>query len=87
MEKAAAKVLGGVGGAVIANNTRDSRSGNTDECFETILENKEVTKYDYVQEERIRGYKNYFNYNGQEFVKISQNSPLTSVKITKTISF
>lgn len=80
-----AKAVGGLSGAYIANQHRDS-GYTTQYCNETRYKDKVITKYDYVKEDRITGYRNIFTHNGKRYTKISKK-PLHRVRITTTISF
>ena len=80
-----AKAVGGLSGAYIANQNRDGQY-STQYCNETRYKDEVVTKYDYVSEEKITGYRNIFTYDGKKYTKISKH-PLRQVKITTSISF
>jgi uncharacterized protein YcfJ len=81
----AARVIGGLVGANIANATRDSRY-QRNYCTETRYKDVVITKYDYRTEKKIRGYKNVFVYKGKRYTKKS-NYPLKTIRITTSISY
>ncbi|MEA3554022.1 MAG: glycine zipper 2TM domain-containing protein [Campylobacterota bacterium] len=81
----AARVIGGLLGANIANNTRQG-SYQTQYCTETRYKDVVVRKYDYKTEKKIQGYKNIFYYNGKKYKKRSKY-PLKTIRITKSISY
>ena len=80
-----AKAVGGLSGAYVANQNRDGEY-STQYCNETRYKDEVITKYDYVSEEKITGYKNTFIYDGKEYTKVSKH-PLREVKVTTSISF
>ena len=80
-----AKAVGGLSGAYMANQNRDGEY-STQYCNETRYKDEVVTKYDYVSEEKVTGYRNTFTYEGKRYTKISKY-PLKQVKITTSISF
>jgi len=81
----AAKVVGGLLGAKIANSNRNS-SYQTQYCEETRYKDEIITKYDYTTQSKIQGYKNTFIYNGKTYIKIS-NHPLKTVQVRVTLSY
>lgn len=81
----AARVIGGLLGANIANGTRGNRY-QTNYCTQTRYKDVVVTKYDYRTENKIRGYKNVFIYKGKKYTKKS-NYPLKTIRITTSISY
>ncbi|MEA3498116.1 MAG: glycine zipper 2TM domain-containing protein [Campylobacterota bacterium] len=83
--RTAAKVVGGLLGAGIANSHRGYRD-NTQYCDEIRYKDEVITRYDYRTEKKLQGYKNIFFYNGQKYTKIT-NHPLKRVKVTTSISF
>ena len=80
-----AKIAGGLLGAGIANNNRDPKYQTT-YCNETRYKDEVVTKYDYVEEEKLQGYDNTFMYNGIKYTKRTKR-PRKTIKITTSISF
>lgn len=80
-----AKVVGGLLGGKIANDSRNS-SYQTQYCNETRYKDEVITKYDYVDKEKLQGYENIFVYNGKRYTKMS-NRPLKRIKVTTTISY
>ena len=88
----AAKIVGGLLGAAVANASREDRySSNSyearnDYSYETSYETRCETKKHHRQEKVITGYKNYFNFKGREYTKIS-DEPLRKVRIEHSISF
>ena len=81
----AAKVVGGLLGAKIANSHREN-SYKTQYCNETRYKDEVVTKYDYTTQSKIQGYKNTFTYEGKSYTKTS-NLPLKTVKVRISISY
>lgn len=80
--KSAAKIGGGVLGAVIANNTRNAR---IKECktYETITKCR--PKYEYQTVHRTIGYNNCAYVDGQKYCKQTR-SPIKYLHIKKTIT-
>jgi len=81
----AAKIVGGLLGANIANNQRQS-SYNTKYCNETKYKDEIVTRYDYVEQKKLQGYKNTFHYKGETYTKIT-NYPKKRIRISTRISY
>jgi len=61
--KDAAKVVGGIGGAVIANNLRDSKPNYEERGNERRVEKRCEIEYVITREDRVVGYKNFFYLN------------------------
>ncbi len=80
-----AKAVGGLSGAYIANQNRDG-DYSTQYCNETRYRDEVITKYDYVTEQKITGYRNTFIYEGKEYTKVSKH-PLREVKVTRSVTF
>lgn len=81
-----ARVVGGLMGAAIANNSRDERNGYRSHRYK-----KEYRTCDdnfYTQRERrvLTGYKNYFTFENRQYTKITKR-PKNRIRVTKTISF
>lgn len=84
--RTAAKIVGGLLGGTIANNMRNEPSYGNDE-YVTRTRTKCITKYEKVRTKRIiDGYKNYFNYEGREYFKVSKKAK-RKIKVFKTITF
>jgi uncharacterized protein YcfJ len=83
-----AKVAGGVLGAVIANNTRDSRhhSDNVRYCKRKEYRDEVVTRYEYKTKRKLIGYENHFYYNGTRYTKMT-TTPKDRIRVRTTISF
>jgi uncharacterized protein YcfJ len=74
--KDVAKVVGGVGGALIANNLREGEvvrepSRNYSNHSQTKIVQKCETEYRIVKDNKIDGYKNYFYLDNKMYYKIS----------------
>lgn len=83
----AAKIVGGLLGGAIANNMRDENVVYGEDEYVTRTRTKCVTRYEKVRQKRvIKGYKNYFIYNGVEYFKITKKSK-RRIKVSKTITF
>lgn len=82
-----ARVAGGILGAAIANNTRDDRYNTHHRSYKKRYNHTCNDGY-YTQRKRkvLVGYKNYFDYDGREYFKITKR-PKSKIRITKTISF
>ncbi|AXX92591.1 hypothetical protein CPU12_01855 [Malaciobacter molluscorum LMG 25693] len=77
----AAKIVGGLIGGKIANELRSNSFNNYH--YETRYE----TKYEKVRTKRvITGYRNYFNYDGIRYSKVTKN-PKKRIRVYKTIDF
>lgn len=81
----AAKIVGGIGGAMVANNLRDEPQRFSDRRESHMVEKCE-TQYTYERENVISGYKNYFDLNGQRKFIVSHKK-LQEVPVTVTYSW
>ena len=79
--KTAAKVIGGLGGGMIANSMR----GEKGDCYEEVTVQERIPRYETVTEERIVGYNNCVRVDGQKLCKESKNK-LKFLKVKKTYS-
>ncbi len=77
--KTAAKIIGGLGGGYIANQTRDSKKCKT---YNQVTRCEPV--YEYVTEDKVIGYRNCAWYNGQKVCKES-STPLEYLNISQKI--
>lgn len=90
--KAAAKVIGGILGATVANNMRN---------YEKIEDHSYGDSYYYETKRRnicndrprkvirkniLKGYENYFSYNGKRYSKFTENR-ISHVEVTTRINF
>lgn len=84
--KTAAKIVGGV----MANASRENRnyynSNHGNERHEIVYETRCETKKHHRKEKIISGFKNYFNFDGKEYTKITKH-PISKIKIKHSISF
>lgn len=80
--RTAAKVVGGILGASIANNMRNQKVYNSYDIYEDDY----YDRYEVRDRRVLVGYRNYFTYNGQEHYKVS-NRPLRKVRITNIIRY
>lgn len=84
--RTAAKIVGGLLGGAVANNMRNNSSYGEDE-YVTRTKTKCVTKYEKIRRKKvIDGYKNYFIYDGVEYVKVTKKAK-RKIRVTKTITF
>ena len=81
----AAKIVGGLLGAHIANSQRQPKY-TTNYCNETKYVDETVVKYDYTEKRKLQGYKNKFTYNGETYTKIT-SQPKKRIRVTTRISF
>lgn len=87
--KTAAKIVGGLLGAAVANNTRyesNSYSQNADYVRHSEYDNRNKRHYNKRKQKILVGYKNYFVYNNKEFYKFSKHRK-NRIRITETINF
>jgi len=91
--KVAAKVIGGLIGAGIANSMRNNRDINNNEYhsdnyyYETKKRN--ICKQNnrkVVRKNILKGYENYFSYNGKTYSKFTENK-VHHIQITTRINF
>lgn len=86
--RVAAQIIGGLLGAKVAheirNSNRVSSYGSDNYRYETKTECYDEPKR--VERKMITGYKNYFVYNGVEHFKITDR-PIKRVRINHSISF
>jgi uncharacterized protein YcfJ len=75
----AAKILGGIGGAIIANKMRHGHGDRS--CYENRSEQRCETRYRTSTQERVVGYNNCGFINGQKICKRSQRE-LRHFKVT-----
>ncbi len=77
--KVAAKVIGGILGASVANNMRnyervDERNNHNDYYYETKRRNKcNNSNNKIIRKNILKGYENYFSYNGKKYSKFTEN--------------
>ena len=87
--RTAAKVVGGILGATVANSMRNYRhvddynDGYYTKREKRIVCNSHNRRY---TKRVLKGYDNYFIYNGREYVKFSEHKK-RRVRVTTTISF
>jgi|GEM_PF-3389124 len=86
--KTAAKIVGGLLGASIANNTRydNSYAQNTEYTKHYDNRNRYKKHHKRRKQKVLVGYKNYFVYKNREFHKFS-NHRKNRIRITETINF
>jgi outer membrane lipoprotein SlyB len=86
--KTAAKIVGGLLGASIANNTRydNSYAQNTGYVKHYDDRNRYKKHHKKRKQKVLVGYKNYFVYKNREFYKFS-NHRKNRIRITETINF
>ncbi|QOG13220.1 glycine zipper 2TM domain-containing protein [Arcobacter sp. FWKO B] len=75
----AAKIIGGLGGGYIANQQRSNKQCKT---YNQITRCEPI--YEYVTEERVVGYRNCAEYNGQKICKETAG-PLDTLTVTQKI--
>lgn len=75
----AAKIVGGLGGGYIANQQRNNKQCKT---YNQVTRCEPV--YEYITEEKVVGYRNCAEYNGQKICKETAQ-PLEYLNITQTI--
>ncbi len=80
--RTAAKIGGGVLGAVVANNTRDARD-NSCKTYETVTKCRPT--YEYKTVYKTIGYNNCAYIDGQKYCKQTK-SPIKYLNIKKTIT-
>lgn len=84
--KDVARVAGGILGAVIANNTREQRDYSYNKRQDRVYNDCNDGYYTQRKTKVLVGYKNYFTYERENYVKITKR-PKHKIKVTKTISF
>lgn len=90
--KVAAKVIGGLLGAGIANNMRnyervDDINYSDNYYYETKKRNRCNNRNKKVVRKNIlKGYENYFSYNGKRYSKFSENR-ISHIEVTTRINF
>lgn len=85
--KTAAKVVGGVLGGVAANGVTSSMNSNDNgDCYETRNDNYNGGYNNNYNNQRIKGYNNTFEINGQNYVKFTPNQ-VREIQIKITYSF
>lgn len=91
--RTAAKVIGGILGGTVANKMRnyshvDDYYGNDDYYYETKQRNIcNNDRYQTTHTKRVlKGYKNYFTYNGKRYHKFTKR-PKEQIRVTTTLSF
>ena len=77
--RAAAKIIGGLGGAAMANNMRVQKC----KTYETVTRCN--PKYEFITQEKTIGYNNCAIIDGQKYCKQTKE-PIEYLKIKKTIS-
>ncbi|MGB1227678.1 MAG: glycine zipper 2TM domain-containing protein [Poseidonibacter sp.] len=80
--KTAAKIVGGLLGAAVANNTRYDRNDN----YSAQTDYVRYDNYKSRNRKVLVGYRNYFIYKNKEFYKFSKHRK-NRIRITETINF
>jgi len=83
--KTAAKVIGGLGGGYMANQTRNA--GNNRNCTQIRQKKEIITRYETSSKRIIDYYINTFYFNGKKYKKRSTYNPLNNVPIKTVVSF
>lgn len=78
----AARIIGGLSGGYIANQTRDSRESKKCKTYNQVTRCE--PQYEYVTEDKVIGYRNCAMYNGQKVCKES-STPLDYLEVTQKI--